>query len=427
MRVPWFIRRSGWALSDHAKAIIITVCALPFIALFALGAFAFVPPSNLIATPRTAHAAVATKPPTDTTTLDVVASQVLSVLPAPTAYQDLDPAAEICQSTLTSPPAQLLPQLSAARSETVNGTTTTLSVLGYGPGLGALALSNELSLLDSCAPTYATTYNLSRVATPTTSYEVRDVTSNTTLYELIVRQGDVLIVAATTTTNEDSTAPSTTTPTTNPLTTLATLVENALEADQQTMQSGCVNQDAPLSAAQDNPTQPGFQFPLRSVVLQAPIDWTPPNQSLLSAPLPTVAPYPVGSVTASPIEPTAPSFATSVTAEVPTSLVSGPGCGWAFDAMAVPAPTPSSVVAARKAALAPLRATYAAWPGEVTSYLYSLAVYQAKISSYDQWLQVQSSTTTVPSTIPTTTTTMATSPSTIPPTTTTPTTTTTAP
>lgn len=421
------MKRALWSLTDHAKAIVITVFALPFIALSALVTLAFIPPSNLIATPHTTRTATAASPPTDTTPLDVATTQALSVLPGPTTYQDIDPAAALCQSTLASPPTQLLAQLSTARSETIDNAAISLSVLGYGPGLGALALSNELSLLDSCAPTYATTYNLGQSSAPT-SYAVRDTAANTTLYELIVRQGDILMIAAQVSTNQNSPTSSTTTTTTttttptSPLAALATLVKNALGADQATMQSSCVDQSAPLAAAQDNPTQPGFQFPLRSVVLEAPVNWTPPNQSLLSAPLPAVAPYPVGSVTTSPVEPTTPSFATSVTAEIPSAEVSGPGCGWSFSATAVPTPGRSVVVAARKAALAPLRTEYADWPAAVSSYLYALAVYQAKISSYDQWLQIQSSTTTTSpaTTVPVTTATTTTTTTTQPPTTTTP-------
>lgn len=415
MRVPWFIRATGYAIADHIKALVITIVALPFIGLVIVGSLAFVSPGNLIATPSGPHAtANQITPPASTTPLDVYTNEVLSVLPGPTTYQDTDVAAELCEATLASVPAQLLPELSASRSAVSGGATTTLSVLGYGPGLGALALSDELALLDSCEPTYATEQTLTGQATGVADYVVTDRTADTTLYEIIVRRGDVLVVASlsapqSTTPTVSTGLPATTTPSsTSSLSSLSSFIQSALSAGAATLQSDCVDPTAPLSAANYNPNQPGYKFPTRSVTLRAPLNWSLPDRSLLSDPLPTVGTYPVGSVTTQPANPTMPTYLTTVTAQVPTAASTGPGCGWEFAGMAVPNPSPSVVVAARKAALAPLHASWNAWPTEVASYLYDVALYQAKEFSYNQWLQIQSSTTTtfpVPTTTSTTTTT----------------------
>jgi hypothetical protein len=403
MRMPWFVIRSWYALVDHAKAVVISVFAFPFVILLILVTLSFAPPGNLITTPSNARPTNTTPPPANTTPLDLATTAALSSLPPPTSYLDQDPAGELCQATLTSPPPQLLPQLSASRSKYEYNSTLTLSAMGYGPGLGALALADELSLLDSCASTQPSTQSITQTIPSITGYVVSDVSTTSSLYEIVVRQGDILIIASSLDRNQTAATPSLST-------TLVTLVQNAITAAHPTMQKYCVDMSAPLNSAEKNPTQTGYQPPLHSTTIPIPNSWTLPDESLLSAPLPTVAPYAPGSVTSPPAEPSLPTYTTSVTAELPSTDPIGPGCGWSFFGDATPTPSPAATLAAKTSALAPLQATFAAWPSTVSAYLYDLAIYQAKISSYDEWLQVQSSTTTAP----TTTTTIA-----VPPTTTT--------
>jgi hypothetical protein len=171
--------------------------------------------------------------------------------------------------------------------------------------------------------------------------------------------------------------------------------------------SVCVNENAPLSASRRNPTQSDYRPYTTPIILTPPAKLTRPDLNLLNAPLPVVVPPPRGSITSPPTPPVVPTVALTATIGEPAKDTVGPGCGWAFTAMAAP-PVASSALplSVRKAAaLARLEKSWTQWPTTVTAYLQAQALYLRDLASYTATIATTTTTTTTTTTIPTTTTT----------------------
>lgn len=364
---------------------------------------------------------VAPGPPTTTTTTDPpVVHPALDTSPAASlvttlvasfrhqsGYAAMNPSYATTDPLLAGCLSSTIPVAQITRSITLSSSSLEIVVDldVYGAGLGGLVVANTLSSTSQCSGDYV----LTTAPTGLNGFEASGTdVSGSSILEVTFRRGDVVIslYAFQNGYQSDST------------TTLA--LAAAFDAElAAAMSSACTNEDAPAAVASRNPTQGDYRPYSTTVVVSPPAQLTRPDLGLLYGALPVVTPPPAGSITSAPTAPIVPTVPLTTTLKIPAHDTVGPGCGWAFTAMAPPtSPSSTGSLSHREAsAVSQLESKWAKWPKIVAAYLKAKAVYISDLASYQATIATTTTSTTTTTTTPTTTTSSSTTTTTTPATT----------